>query len=56
MMQVQEACADIPVIVSNNSGQINVTLSDYMINLNRAEIKNSAGRLRKSRSTKKIKI
>lgn len=54
MMQVQEACADIPVIVSNNSGQINVTLSDYMINLNRAEIKkNSAGKLRKSRSTKK---
>lgn len=38
-MQIQETSVDIPVIVSNNSGQINITFSDYMINENREELK-----------------
>lgn len=55
MMQIQETSADITVIVSNNSGQINVTLSDYMINENRAEIKIIVQRdLEKAEATKNL--
>lgn len=36
---MQEASVDIPVIVPNNSGQINITFSYYMINETRAELK-----------------
>ena len=36
---MQEASADIPVIVPNNRGQINITFSYYMLNENRAEFK-----------------
>lgn len=49
-MQMQEASADIPVIVPNNSGQINITFSYYMLNENRAELKNRAEKLRERRS------
>lgn len=55
MMQIQETSADITVIVSNNSWQINVTLSDYMINENRAEIKIIVQRdLEKAEATKNL--
>lgn len=38
-MRLRETSVDIPVIVSHNSGQINITFPDYMINENRAELK-----------------
>lgn len=36
---MQEASVDIPVIVPNNRGQINIIFSYYILNENRAELK-----------------